>query len=93
VAHKKIRVPTVSLADLLREHKAPRVIDFMSVDVEGAELEILSAFDFDAYDIRLMCIEHNFTDAQPKIRAFMEGLGYAPRFEGISRWDWWFAKQ
>ena len=38
---------TVSLNDLLSHHGAPEVVHFLCLDVEGAEPEILGAFDFD----------------------------------------------
>ena len=39
-------VETVTLADVLAAHAAPRVIDYLCLDVEGAEPEVLGAFDF-----------------------------------------------
>src|ERR1700740_875119 len=38
---------TVSLADLLKEHAAPRIVHYMCLDVEGAERPIMEAFPFD----------------------------------------------
>jgi FkbM family methyltransferase len=37
---------TVTLGDLLEQHRAPEVIHFLCLDVEGAERTILGAFDF-----------------------------------------------
>jgi len=39
-------VQTVSLAKILRDFAAPRVIHFLSLDVEGAEFMILKEFPF-----------------------------------------------
>jgi FkbM family methyltransferase len=38
---------TVTLADLLEQHDAPRTIHYLCLDVEGAEGTILDPFDFD----------------------------------------------
>lgn len=67
---------TVSLDDFLTAHNAPREIDYMSIDTEGSELAILSAFPFEKWQIRLLTIEHNFTPARAEIRALLEGHGY-----------------
>ena len=38
-----------TLNDILDEAKAPLIIDFLSLDVEGAELEVLKGINFDNY--------------------------------------------
>lgn len=48
-----------ALDDLLWEVRAPRTIDYLSIDIEGGELDVLSNFDFDEFYIRLMTVEHN----------------------------------
>ncbi len=45
------------LNDLLAESGAPAVIDLISLDVEGAELDVLKGVDHDAYRFRFMLIE------------------------------------
>ena len=50
---KKYRIKTISLEDLLLKYNAPVVIDYLSMDTEGSEYEILSAFNFDKYKIIL----------------------------------------
>lgn len=49
---------TRSLASLLDEQGAPRVIDYWSLDTEGSELAILRSFPFDRYTIRVLTVEH-----------------------------------
>ncbi|HRH94135.1 MAG TPA: FkbM family methyltransferase, partial [Candidatus Peribacteria bacterium] len=56
---KTRRVETVLLADILQAHGAPPVIDYLSMDVEGAELSILRTFPFDRYRMLTMTVEHN----------------------------------
>jgi FkbM family methyltransferase len=58
-------VATISLNGLLAEHKAPRQIDYLSVDTEGSELEILRQSDFVYWRPLVITVEHNFTEPNP----------------------------
>jgi FkbM family methyltransferase len=84
------KVRTVSLADLLQEHDAPLVIDYMSVDTEGSEYEILSAFPFGSRTIRLVSIEHNHRPIELDLDRLMTTHGYERRFPQLSGWDAWY---
>ena len=88
--HKNYEVKTVSLRDLLRDHQAPYVIDYLSIDTEGSEYDILSAFDFEAYRIRVITVEHNFTPAREKLRLLLESYGYVRKLQSISQFDDWY---
>ena len=84
-------VATVSLMDLLATYDAPRSIDYLSVDTEGSELEILNAFDFSAYSIAMLTVEHNFVDDQRgKLKNLLEKNGFVRVLESISKWDDWY---
>lgn len=87
----KIRVETVSLNDLLRQHNAPRQIDYMSIDTEGSEYEILSQFDFSSHAISLMSVELN-GKTEPQIEALLNEKGYVRVMRECSQWDGWFVK-
>ena len=52
-----IEVPVRTLDDILIEANAPVPFDFLSVDVEGHELEVLSGFDFARWRPRLILLE------------------------------------
>ena len=41
----KYKVKTISLEDLLVKYNAPNIIDYLSIDTEGSEYEILSKLD------------------------------------------------
>jgi FkbM family methyltransferase len=85
-------VETVSLNDLLLQHGAPHLIDFLSIDTEGSEFDILSAFDLDAHDIRIITVEHNYTTMRARIRDLLTANRYGPLFEDLSQWDDWYVR-
>jgi len=91
-AGQSFEVSTVSLNDLLAAHGAPERIDYMSVDTEGSELEILERFDFGAYRVELFSIEHNHTENEAKIDRLMAQKGYERRFPEFSQWDGWYVR-
>ena len=88
-----IQVPTISLQDLLRRHGAPRVIDYMSIDTEGSEYDILAAFDFGAWDVRTFSIEHNRKPQRALIADLLARHGYVRRFPELSQFDDWYVRR
>lgn len=83
-------VETVSLNDLLTEHKAPKHIDYLSIDTEGSEFAILEAFDFSARTFEVITCEHNFSDNRDKIRGLLSNHGYKLLADGLTDCDDWF---
>jgi FkbM family methyltransferase len=83
-------VNTISLNDLLSRHGAPSKIDYLSIDTEGSELEILEAFNFDQYAISVITCEHNFSSQRVKIYKLLISKGFIRVYEGFSRWDDWY---
>jgi hypothetical protein len=48
---------TATLVDVFRRYKVPSLIDYLSLDVEGAEMYIMSSFPFDRHRIKIMTVE------------------------------------
>jgi len=86
---KEIKVETVSLNDLLTEYKAPREIDYLSIDTEGSEFDTLSAFDFSKFAVRLLSVEQNRKTEGP-IEALLASHGFVRVFREYSQWDGWY---
>ncbi|MCC5972806.1 MAG: FkbM family methyltransferase [Rubellimicrobium sp.] len=86
----EVMVETISLNDLLTEARAPREIDFLSVDTEGSEFEILQAFDFDRWRFGAICVEHNGTALRTKLFDLLTKNGYRRKFEAFSAYDDWY---
>lgn len=74
---KQIVVKTLTLTDLLDKAKAPSFIDYLSLDTEGSEFEILRATDFSRYTFGLIDVEHNFVEPRrTEIRNLLLSHGY-----------------
>jgi FkbM family methyltransferase len=74
--HGAVELVTVSLDDFLKQHSAPHKIDYMSIDTEGSEFDILNAFPFDDWDISCLTVEHNFSSTRDKIYNLLKSKGY-----------------
>jgi len=53
---KEKRIKTCTLGSILKKNKI-RKIDFMNIDIEGNELDVLKTINFKKIDIKLICIE------------------------------------
>jgi len=56
-----VEVPTRTLDDMLTEAAAPSPIDFLSIDIEGHEIEAFAGFDFARWRPRLILMEDHVT--------------------------------
>jgi FkbM family methyltransferase len=84
---KQYEVDTISLIDLIREHKAPTHIDMLSVDTEGSEFAILESFPFNEYTFGFICVEHHQKEQEIPIKSLLEAAGYKQVFRSISGHD------
>lgn len=72
-----VELTTTTLGEVLQRAQAPPFIHFLSLDIEGAELEALKGIPFEAYQFGALAIEHN--EEEPKrtdILKFLEARGY-----------------
>lgn len=84
------KVKTFTLGDIIRQHISNGQIDFLSIDVEGQDLEILKELDLEKYKIKTICVEHNFRKDSRFIIPHMIKFGYDHVFEEYSKNDYWF---
>ncbi len=80
-------VETISLNDLLSFYNAPTTIDYISIDTEGSEYEILKTFNFSKYFIRIITVEHNFSSKREDIFNLLTVNGFKRVFQSISLFD------
>lgn len=86
----EIDVMTISLNDVFEKHFNGKPIEYMSVDTEGSEFEILSHFNFGKYHPSVVTVEHNYTDAQAKIDDLFSKNGYVRIFAELTNFDAWY---
>ena len=82
----KATLQTISLHDFLVKHNAPRKIDFVSIDTEGSEFDILNSFPFDQWDIKCITVEHNYSEAREKIYKLLTSNGYERKTVQFDDW-------
>lgn len=80
-------VETISLLDFLASAKSPTDIDYMSIDIEGGEYEVLNNFDFSKYNIKLISVEHNYSDMRQEIQNILSNWGYRSKFTTFFMFD------
>jgi FkbM family methyltransferase len=86
-------VKTITMTDLFDKYNAPSTIDYISLDTEGTELEILKAFDFKKYRVSYFTIEHNSdyrADGVSYLHEIVNFMRYNQYQEYIVQHDVWF---
>lgn len=76
----------ITLDKILDESNAPKLIDFFSLDVEGAEIEVLKGINFNKYKFKFILVE---TKNLKKINNYLKGFGYK-YLDRISHHDYLF---
>ena len=79
----------MTLTSVLDESKSPDKIDFMSLDVEGAELAVLSGLDFTKYKIKYILVECRDFE---RLDIFLKQFGYK-FIEKLSHHDYLFERE
>lgn len=87
-----IRVKRVPLDGLLAEHfPGETTLGFLSVDVEGAERDVLASVDWARWRFRAIAIEHNHRRPfEVDCDQEMSDRGYRRVLAGVSGWDGWY---
>lgn len=84
------KVTTVSLNDLLKQHSAPPIIHYLSIDTEGSELSILQSLDFSEYSFKFISVEHNYRPDRREIHHLLSSQGYKRVHRMLSRCEYWY---
>ena len=76
-----VKIPLVSINELMEKHFSPHP-NFISIDVEGLDLQILKSMDFEKYKPETFCVEtlmygvNNRESKNKELISFLESKGY-----------------
>jgi FkbM family methyltransferase len=74
ISIKPILVSAITLDYCIEQYYKYDKIDFISIDTEGTELDILKSFSIEKWNPKLLVIENNFND--PDIEIYLDLYGY-----------------
>lgn len=71
---KKINVPMMTLNTILKKYPAIDKIDFLSIDTEGTEIDVMKGFDIAKWMPKVVVLENNYDDKH--YVDYMDSVGY-----------------
>jgi FkbM family methyltransferase len=83
-----IRIPSSTLNSLLGN--AVTEIDFVSIDVEGSEIDVLAGFNLERYKPRVLLIEANTAEERKALDAYLGPRGY--RYARSITWNHFYVR-
>jgi hypothetical protein len=85
---QSVFIPTVKLEDVLAANDAPSFIDYLSLDVRGAEGTILFNFPFHRYRFGVISLNHDNAQWRNQLHTWLQANDY--RFVEQNQWEDWF---
>ncbi|MDD2915772.1 MAG: FkbM family methyltransferase [Gallionella sp.] len=89
--YSKVRVKTKTLDEILSDLRGDQKIDFISVDVEGHELEVLKGFSIERWAPTIILIEDNSNCENNVVCDYLKQFNYF-RFKRTGVNDWYAHK-
>jgi FkbM family methyltransferase len=83
-----VRVQTMTLNQILDDARVDAGIDFVSIDVEGHELEVLRGFSIEKWRPTIMLIEDNSNFVNTAVGDYLKRFGYV-KFKRTGVNDWY----
>lgn len=85
------KVETISLNDLLQKYNCPKIFEYLSIDTEGTEYEIIKNLNFNRFLPKIITIEHNYDKIiRDKIFNLLTKYKYTRTLKKVSHWDDWY---
>ena len=90
---KSYKLKTTTLNKVLEENLNNKNINYISIDTEGTEYEIIKELNFEKFYPEIITIEHNYDKKKrDKIYKFLKMKNYDRYFKSISRFEDWYIR-
>lgn len=90
VRGKEVELPTITLSKLLDDNGIEK-IDFLSIDIEGSELNALAGFDIQRFRPELVCVERDKNKGQALLDYFdTHHYRMLDEYEALDNTNWYF---
>lgn len=88
-AGRVIQVTGRRVDDMLASAGAPDIVDYISVDTEGSEPEVLRSLDFGRFKVALITVEHGGVEPKrEEVLSILEPHGFKRRRTWFEDWFW-----
>ncbi|WP_413267761.1 FkbM family methyltransferase [Floridanema flaviceps] len=89
---QKISVPATTLDELLKRYNSPLEFELLSIDVEGAEMEVLRGFSIAHFKPKIVIVEDNSHGENTTVANYLRQYGYI-RVHRTGVNDWYVCPQ
>jgi FkbM family methyltransferase len=83
-------VKCMEINKFLEKFKAPKNIDYLSIDTEGNEYKIIKKLNFLKFRPKIITIEHNYRNDKKLIKQYLEKKNYKVFALPLTKFDMWF---
>ena len=78
---RQVNVPMMTLDTILLKYPAIDKIDFLSIDVEGTEVDVMKGFDIQKWMPLVIVLENNYNDKS--YEDYMSSVGYKKALRNV----------
>ncbi len=85
--YREVEVTTLTLDHLLKKNNAPKIIDYIAMDIEGSEYPSLRAFPFEEHKVLCLSIEGRSCNELLKSKGFVHVKN---EYNTLGPWEQYF---
>jgi FkbM family methyltransferase len=75
---RSYEIDVITLGQLFADYVGERIVDLLSVDIEGLDADTITTFELHTIRPRVICIEANHIDCRNRILTYLEHYNYRP---------------